>query len=587
MNTELLDGASVLIIDPDSLRRRPLVDCFERVGMTVTEASLGEEGLLEALHQPDLIVVAVHYPDISGLEVMRRLRGDPLTQDIPIIQRFDEAISPADRVEGLAMGMDSYLVDPIHEDVLLATMRSLLRHRDLTRQLELALSLGVTGVYDWAVPTGVVRWSASLERIHGIDEGEFGGTFEHFAATVHPDDRERIGRELRDALAAADALHLTFRFVRTDGSSGWIESHGRVFRNAHGEAVRLLGLAHDVTTRMIERERIDQLYRLASGLAAARTAVGVLAILERELEPSGLDVRLANSNDPTASDAAFSSPIGEHRLDLIRRPTGEHTLSARQATAIGELGSSALERAFQYEAERANAISFQRALLPNAFPRLDGWTVTAEYDPASSQDRLGGDFYDITSLDDRIVIAIGDVAGHGRTAMQQVGTVRTLLRTLSASLDGDPQAVILRANELFDTVCGPDAPFVTVSIALLDTRSGRIDIASAGHPPPIYWAGDRPHLVDLSPGPPLGVHATGDALAHPLELPPGAWLAFYTDGVFESRRAPLDDVIDSICPLLGPDLDAARLLRAGATINELNPDDRATLVISRSARGEV
>jgi len=581
MSDDVLDGAVALIVDDNAGSQLFLGRWLTRAGMSIRVARSGGEGLELAQRQPDLIIADVEMPDMSGLDVTARLKADPLTQHIPIIQRSSVPIGDSARVEGLTAGADAYLVEPIREDVLVATARALVRYRNLSRQLELALSLDVTGVYDWAVPTGLVRWSESLERIHGMAVGEFGGTFDDFVATVHPDDRERITGELEAALAAADSIEIAFRFVRTDGSFGWIESRGRIFRDGDGVAVRLLGLAHDVTSREFERRRLEQLRRLASALTAARTTAEVIKIVGREVEGSNVDVALVDDDTPCAVDVTFSYLAGGQRLEVTVHPGDLYGVSRAQATAIGELAGGALDRTFRYEAERSNAVALQRALLPARLPEIAGWSIDAEYVPASADDRLGGDFYDIASLPEYFVVVLGDVAGHGLQATQQMGTVRILLRTLVASHDGEPATVLQRAAELFSTVCGVGSPFVTAIVARFHVESGRVDIASAGHPGPIVRCNGSAMMLDVQPGPPLGVGAPARGRTVGIELEAGAWLALYTDGVFETRAGSIDDAIGEATSDLGDRLAAGQLIEAGDAIVGLNLDDRAVVVVTR------
>ena len=314
----ILDGANALIIGGDEGHRLSLRRSLCRGGMSVQEASTGAEGLALARTQPDLIVVEVRLPDISGLDVTAALKADPLTQPIPVIQRSSAPIDDSAQVEVLTTGADAFLVEPIQEDMLIATAVALLRHSELSRQLELALSLDVTGVYDWNIATGDVRWSDSLERIHRLPPGGFGGTFEDFADHVHPEDRDRVRRELSEAAESADSIDMAFRFMRADRSFGWMESRGRVFRNRDGRAVRLLGLAHDVSSRMFERQRVDQLRRLASGLTSARTTSSVMETLGAELEGTNVSVQLVTDDTPAEADVSFSYEVSGGRLDLTR-----------------------------------------------------------------------------------------------------------------------------------------------------------------------------------------------------------------------------------------------------------------------------
>ncbi len=574
-----LDGASILLIDDDEGRRGLTGDWLSSDGAEVVGVSTGSDGLELARSQPDLVICEVHLPDMSGLEVTATLKSDPVLRTIPVIQRSSVDIGGEARIDGLTSGADAYLIEPIDRSLLVATATSLLRFRAVSQELEAALAIDVTGVFDWTIATGLVRWSESLEAIHGFETGAFGGTFDDFLATVHTDDRERLAAELERSLARDDSIDVAFRFVRTDGSHGWMESRGSIFRDGAGRAVRMLGLAHDVTARMVERSRLVQLRRLASELNSVRTTSGVLKVVRHELRDGGVDIAWVEEAADAAEDVLYSYVTDQGRLDLIGAPSGSG-MTEHQAVAIGELAGGALDRALRFEAERDNAVALQRALLPTSVPKIDGWHLDAEYLPASSSDRLGGDFFDVVEVEDGFVVVLGDVAGHGLDATRQMGTVRTLIRTMACAHEGRPDEVIRRAATLFQGVCGPDAPFVTTIVAHVD-RGGHVTLASAGHPAPIVFAGGRSTTIELQPTPPLGVVISIDPNVAHVHLEAGDWLACYSDGVFEGRREPLADVVGRLAPQLPAVTSAADIIELGEVVEDLNQDDRAVIVVRR------
>ena len=413
---EVLDGAAIVVIGGSPDDRRVLRRWLERAGASIDEAPDGATGLDLARGQPDLVITDVAPPDMDGSTLTAALKADPLTQQIPVIQHSAVPIDDRARAGGLTSGADAVLVAPFSEEMLLATAASLVRYRDLARQLEIALSLDVTGVFDWAIPTRTVRWSESLERIHRMPPGAFRGGFDDFVATIHPGDRAGVEAELTEALATASTIDVRFRFLRADGTHGWMEGRGRIFRDRSGAPVRLLGLAHDVTDQVVERQQIEQLRRLASELNAARTSGRVLDVLARELADSDIGVSLVDDDEPPPPGRMFSVTIGDRRLDVVADPTAPITVTTEQAAAIRDLAAGAIDRTLRFEVERSNAVALQRALLPRSTPDVVGWSVDAEYLPATSEDRLGGDFYDVVQLDGCFVVVLGDVAGHGLDA---------------------------------------------------------------------------------------------------------------------------------------------------------------------------
>jgi len=116
------------------------------------------------------------------------------------------------------------------------------------RRLDLAMEATDTGVWEWHPETGAVVWDETLQRVMGLDPGEFGGSYEAFADRVHPDDLPAVERAVERALETGDAYRSEFRMFHADGSVVWVEARGQVVDG------RLIGIHHDITERK-RRER--------------------------------------------------------------------------------------------------------------------------------------------------------------------------------------------------------------------------------------------------------------------------------------------------------------------------------------------
>ncbi|MBO0874961.1 MAG: response regulator, partial [Pseudonocardia sp.] len=119
--------ASLLLVDDDEAKRYVLATWLRRAGHVVTEAGTGQEALT-AVSDAELVLLDVNLPDMSGFEVCRRIKGDPRTAAIPVIQVSATAVEVADRAHGLTQGADAYLVDPTEPEELLATVSAALRY---------------------------------------------------------------------------------------------------------------------------------------------------------------------------------------------------------------------------------------------------------------------------------------------------------------------------------------------------------------------------------------------------------------------------------------------------------------------------
>src|SRR5690606_38773844 len=155
---------------------------------------------------------------------------------------------------------------------------------------------------------------------------------------------------------------------------------------------------------------------------------------------------------------------------------------------------------------------------------------------------VGGDWFDVIPLSGmRVALVIGDVVGHGIQASATMGRLRTAVRTL-ADIDLAPDELLTHLDDLVHHLSqesGGDAGHsevgATCLYAVYDPVSRRCTLARAGHPAPVLIppGGTAQHL-DLPSGPPLGVGGLPFESAE-LELPEDAVLAFYTDGLVESR----------------------------------------------------
>ncbi|MBS1816384.1 MAG: response regulator [Acidobacteria bacterium] len=131
----------ILVVDDHDASRYAKIRLFQKAGFKVLESATGADALTIAVERvPDAIVLDVNLPDINGMEVSRRLRttsGEPSA--VPILQVSSTSVSAAEQVRGLEHGADIYLTEPVDGDVLVATVRALVRARRAERALAVAL----------------------------------------------------------------------------------------------------------------------------------------------------------------------------------------------------------------------------------------------------------------------------------------------------------------------------------------------------------------------------------------------------------------------------------------------------------------
>ncbi|WP_130493315.1 ATP-binding SpoIIE family protein phosphatase [Motilibacter rhizosphaerae] len=172
----------------------------------------------------------------------------------------------------------------------------------------------------------------------------------------------------------------------------------------------------------------------------------------------------------------------------------------------------------------------QRALLPEALPRLPSIELAAHYAAGSAGG--GGDWYDAFELPDgRLGLAVGDTMGRGVGAAARMGQVRAALRAYA--LEGHPPAEVLRLLDAFVRTFD-EAAFTTCAYVRYDPESRRLSAATAGHVPPLVLEADGTGAyLDLDPGVPLGAGTMrqGFSVDHVSGLAVDATVVLLTDGV--------------------------------------------------------
>ncbi len=193
----------------------------------------------------------------------------------------------------------------------------------------------------------------------------------------------------------------------------------------------------------------------------------------------------------------------------------------------------------QYEEELKLAQDVQLGLLPREFPRHDRLSfdrcfVTCEM--------LGGDLYDAFQVDDdRIVLYVADVAGHGASAALISGLVKMTVEAMKAERDADPivgrpGAALARINRLVGREI-PSDKFVTIIYAVFDLRASVCRLASAGHPPPVLASGGVATPIAMPTGAAIGLCEAGDWPEADCSFGARDKLVFYTDGITEAMNS--------------------------------------------------
>lgn len=211
---------------------------------------------------------------------------------------------------------------------------------------------------------------------------------------------------------------------------------------------------------------------------------------------------------------------------------------------VARLCAQALERARLSDAEHRLVTTLQDSVL-SPLPEMPGIATASRYLPAARHIGMGGDWYQGVVLDDhRYALIVGDVAGHGITAIGEMAQLRAVIGAL-VRLEVDVSQVFQRTTALLRT--DHRAVTATALLVVVDTEASLLHYVAAGHPPPLLRT-PQGATVLLSGGrqPLLGVPMASEATVGEHPFPPGSLLVTYTDGLVERRREPIDQSIDRL-----------------------------------------
>lgn len=156
---------------------------------------------------------------------------------------------------------------------------------------------------------------------------------------------------------------------------------------------------------------------------------------------------------------------------------------------------------------------------------------------ASPRGELGGDVVDVFALDDRFeLIVVADVSGKGAEAAAQAAFIRYTVRTLAIEGDGDPAVVMAKFNAIFCRTIENYEAFVVLIIGIVDSQTGEVRYASAGHEPAFLRRGGCVAMLPPT-GPIVGASPFSAYRTESFSLESEDMLVWATDGFTESRNA--------------------------------------------------
>jgi serine phosphatase RsbU (regulator of sigma subunit)/PAS domain-containing protein len=253
----------------------------------------------------------------------------------------------------------------------------------------------------------------------------------------------------------------------------------------------------------------------------------------RVLQPAGAVRHIRFGGDPVVDEnGAVARIYGSVQDVTVRR-------RAQTALEIAQVQLAA--RRTRAESERQLAALLQQVIMPTgAVPDdVPGVEVIARYRPASAAAGVGGDWYGVTHLNDgRVLMHIGDVAGHGFPAATAMAQLYPALQGLAVTGSGAARLL----HWLNALTCGlTEFTLASACCAIYDPRRRRLSLANAGHPSPVFVRDGRAEALAKPASGMLGIDEDMEYEEREFEVAAGDALLLYTDGLIERRRRAPDE----------------------------------------------
>ncbi|WP_240659731.1 fused response regulator/phosphatase [Streptomyces sp. WAC 01529] len=485
---------TILVVDDTAASRYALGAVLRRDGHRVILAASAGEALLEldARHRagdlPDVALIDVGLPDMSGFELCRRLKESPQTAVVPVVHFSAARVAPADRCRGLDAGGEAYLTVPAEPEEIQAVIRAVARGAR-----------------------------------HRSDAEAEAGHLTRLAETILDVQSARCPRELADAAAAG-----TDRLTRGPAAAFILGEDGAMHRGLSRRRATISlpdDGAHEAVARLVLRIMSGHVGVRSTFAPAPLWPPGFFHAEPGSAAPDGARLALARSREGCAPVCLATPSYAQAPAPGTGRLVGR----LAHATAL------AAERLLMYEMERHIALTLQRSFLPAHVPQVPGTEVVVRYEPASRDTEIGGDFYAALPTSAGVLTAIGDVVGHSLDAATVMVEIRHALRAYCVD-EPDPRVLAHRLDKMLQRY-HPDVT-ATLCLALVDPATGRTRVSNAGHIPPLIVSDDGVATYLEASGPLLGLGLERPTPTETVLLPTDR-LLMVTDGLIETRGTDL------------------------------------------------
>lgn len=253
------------------------------------------------------------------------------------------------------------------------------------------------------------------------------------------------------------------------------------------------------------------------------------------------DLRAMRYDRPVVAMTAWGSidlaveAMQNGACDFVQKPwDNQHLL--RVVNKHVEAGRQQRKTVRRKLLELQDAVAVQRRLMPSQFPTLPGMTIAAECHPAGD---MGGDYFDVFRMGQKIGICVADVVGKGFAAALMMSNLQAAVKVLAADWVA-PSDLCARVNEL---VCrnGTDGKFISFFYALLDPQNATLTYCNCGHNAPIVHSSNGSVSRLEAGGTLLGLNCHEAYAEAEMKLSPGDRLVLFTDGMPEAGASREDE----------------------------------------------
>ena len=397
----------------------------------------------------------------------------------------------------------------------------------------------------------------------GYTAEEFLSAKIHFRDIVHPEDLERVGREI-EGYAEKDVEEYTqvYRFINKSGDVQWVEDQTSVVRDADGNKTHNQGILVDITERKLVEEELgksEEKFRrivetAGEGFLLMDESLHIIDVNDAYCRLLGYTrEELIGKTPLDLATEEFKQFMETNRISILSEEyreiegtvvakNGRHipilihgsTLRDDSGNVIGNMAF--ITDMTEHKKALALASEVQKSLLPQDQPVVPGLDIAGKN---VSCDEIGGDYFDFLWRRDTkkgpFSVVVGDISGHGVDSALLMTTARAFLR-MRASQPGTISEIITAMNRHLTQDVLESGRFMTLFYLTIDPAKGSVDWVRAGHDPALIYDPGRDEFTELKGnGLALGVNQDFDFQENSRGgLANGQIIAVGTDGIWEA-----------------------------------------------------